>query len=243
MVEKRIDELEKSVKALAIHMKNELAKLERLRETKFEPEGSVSQRLRELEKEVLHQKTLTERLKNVVEEDIELGLTMDKIHDRDIAESEKSYKAEMKKLDETEAKKIEEIGRKYGEEFEEDEALMASNMKKLMEMRQKLDNMEAVMGKLEQFQSEKEMEIEQAVSKYTTKELAEFAKVIDRKFPELATKDEFRRLEDDVTKKISMIETPDLSHIERKIDVLEIKIGQIAAMVKDIYNKLPAVVE
>jgi hypothetical protein len=297
-MEKRIDDIEKSVKILAHHMKKELDELKKIHETKFDPDGSVTQRLRELEKEVMHQKKLTEALRDVVEEDTELEIEADKLQERkfeyfdekqvsglaelqadekkkldilsrklekELDELDTSEKKDLEQVRKEEQKKINTVNRKLfsgihkvekgqgkklvelqekvTNELEEDDVLMASNLKKIMDMKNKLNEMEFTMDKIEEFQRERDRKIEDIVMSQTTKHLGEFAKMIDQKFPELMTKEEFRKLEDEVMKRIDIIEAPDLSHIEKKVDVLERQVSQLVTMIRDVYNKLPAVVE
>jgi len=297
-MERRINDIEKSVKMLAHHMKKELDELKKIHDTKFDPNGSVNQRLRELEKEVMHQKKLTEVMRDVVEEDAELEIEADKLQERkfeyfdekqdssldelqadekkkldilsrklekELDQLDMEQKKDLEGLRKEEQKKISTVNRKLfssvrrvekeqdrklGElqekvtnELEEDDILMASNLKKIMDMKNKLNEMEITMDKIEEFQRERDRKIEDIVMSQTTKHLGEFAKMIDQKFPELVTKDEFRRLEDEVMRRIDIIEAPDLSHIEKKFDVLERQISQLVTMIRDVYNKLPAVVE
>jgi septation ring formation regulator EzrA len=86
-------------------------------------------------------------------------------------------------------------------------------------------------------------EISGMVSKLVVKNFEEFAKVMDRKIPHLMTRDEHVRHMEELSKKINSIQAPDLSGLARRIDMVEQKLEEISAFIQGVYNKMPVVVE
>ena len=73
--------------------------------------------------------------------------------------------------------------------------------------------------------------------------MATFSRQLDHLYPTLASKTEFEKFATALERKISLIEVPDISHIEHKVEDLEGKVLRLLSIVEDIYNRLPAVVE
>jgi hypothetical protein len=81
------------------------------------------------------------------------------------------------------------------------------------------------------------------MNKVITKHLGEFAKVMDKKLPNIVTREEYLSFIRDADKRLRNIESPDMSHIMQRIEMLEKEISSINTMARDVYNRIPVVVE
>jgi hypothetical protein len=88
-----------------------------------------------------------------------------------------------------------------------------------------------------------EKRFEMDALKLVTKSLEEFAESFDKKYPDLATKNDFERLAAELYGKIAMIQAPDIYSLVRRIDNLEIRINELNSLVRTVTSRMPLVVE
>lgn len=88
-----------------------------------------------------------------------------------------------------------------------------------------------------------EKKLEMIALKTTTKQLEEYSKMLDKKLPEIMTKEDYQRIMNIVNQRIKMPDIPDLKIIKDRVGVLEKNIEQIAAETRSIYGRLPFIVE
>jgi len=69
---------------------------------------------------------------------------------------------------------------------------------------------------------------------FLTKELEEFAKVLDKKI---------HALTDDMAQRIKIIEAPDMHPLERRVEFLEREVKEMLATMKSVSTRIPVVVE
>jgi exonuclease SbcC len=84
--------------------------------------------------------------------------------------------------------------------------------------------------------SELGKDLEMRATKILTRELEEFANLLDKKMPRFVTRDEFER-------SWAMIRTPDMGHLMQRIDFLEMKLNEIYTIARNLGTRLPVVVE
>lgn len=130
---------------------------------------------------------------------------------------------------ESETKKLEET-RKL---LEDESVYRVSLEKKLGDVEKKIDYVE----------KSKSARLEEEVTPIIARRLDEFARALDRKVPELMTREEFERFSGDVEQKLRRIEAPDTAPIERRIESLEKKLDRLTTVLKDFLNRMPVVVE
>jgi len=99
-----------------------------------------------------------------------------------------------------------------------------------------------------------ERDLEIKSTRVLTKELSNFANELEKRFPDLARRDEMnawaRNFErktmirlDEMQNRIRTIETPDLYQIISRVDELEMRISDLMALIRDIARRMPLVVE
>ncbi|GEM_PF-5291803 len=76
-----------------------------------------------------------------------------------------------------------------------------------------------------------------------TEQLNEFARTMDRRMPDLMTKDEFLVSLAGIKAKMQNIQAPDLRPMALRVEQLEREVGNISNMMHAMYNRLPIVVE
>jgi len=76
-----------------------------------------------------------------------------------------------------------------------------------------------------------------------TEQLNEFARTMDRRMPDLMTKDEFFAALGEIKTKMQGIQAPDLRPLALRVEQLEREISNISNMMHAMYNRLPIVVE
>lgn len=86
-------------------------------------------------------------------------------------------------------------------------------------------------------------EVENQMSRTISKHLAEFSKVMDKRLPNVVTREQHIAFMKDIDKRLQAIETPDMRNILHRIEHLENQLNQINTMAKDVYNRIPVVVE
>lgn len=81
------------------------------------------------------------------------------------------------------------------------------------------------------------------VSKLMTEQLHDFAKELDKRLPELVSKDEFLRVVKGIDSEMKSITTPDLRPFAQRMSALEQRIREISGMMQGLSNRWPVVVE
>lgn len=124
---------------------------------------------------------------------------------------------------------------------EEESALMSALHKNVQDMSARLKKLEghgpvAPTGRVPK-------DLENRVQVAATKQLAEFAKVMDKKLPELLTREAHEHDIREIRHRLRNIQSPDMAPVGKRVDILERKINEIVAMTKAMYNRLPVVVE
>ncbi|MBI2579612.1 MAG: hypothetical protein HYW27_01795 [Candidatus Aenigmarchaeota archaeon] len=79
--------------------------------------------------------------------------------------------------------------------------------------------------------------------KFVTAQLSEFAKHVDRKLPAVVTRDDFTRSMIELNHRISTLETPDFTYVNRRMQALEGKVNEIYSLLKSFSSSIPVVVE
>ena len=70
-----------------------------------------------------------------------------------------------------------------------------------------------------------------------------FAKSMDRRIPNIVSREEYVRQIADINQRMKTIDAPDLSPLGARVERLEKKIEEIAVMMRSMYNRIPIVVE
>jgi chromosome segregation ATPase len=86
-------------------------------------------------------------------------------------------------------------------------------------------------------------EIEDKFNKAIVKQLGKFAKVMDNRLPNIVTREEYISFIKDVDKRLQSIKPLDFSHLIRRIEMLENQINEINTIARDVYNRIPVIVE
>lgn len=204
-MEKRIEDLEESVRTLAQFIKNEVRRLEATKKMEEKmPKGLTAEdRVREMERVIDDQTKTINEIRNILKGDVDLDIK---------------------------SRSLEEM------RSEEEDVERLAIEKKVLDLRHKISSLEANV--------KKPAEIKTIVDRsYIVKEMEEFARKMDEKYPNLATRDEFETFKKEINNKIDLIETPNLEHIEKKIEDLEKTLSDITEVMRKLSRKIPAVVE
>ncbi len=224
-MEKRITELEESVKVLAKYMKTELEKVEQLKHQ--DHRAPVEDKVAMMSAEVAEMRKLLEKQAQYAFKEHELT------------------EAKEKSLEEL-LNDVEPLERRLEKEMDDEDVERVSIDKNISDVRQRIAELENNVRKLAELEVREEnlsRNVEKISQRFLAAGLAEFSKDLDRMYPTLATKTEFEKFAAQLERKIDTIEVPDMSHIERKVNDLENKVLRLLNIVEDIYNRLPAVVE
>lgn len=248
-MEKRIENLEESVKTLARFVREEIEKLNTAGIGAFDPEGKtgIEKKIGKLEFEIGQQKEVINGLWDLLKKRMRMDVSLEKKEAGVVKGLEEEVSEISEIMEEEMAKKDEELAEKSAR-FEDVQTL--SFRKDLQTMRsmvdqvkERTDDTEHKIKELKEHLTNYHKNIKDVATSVLMHRLQDFASEIDKKYPELATRAEFQRLEDDLRTRIKIIEVPDLTHIEKRVAVLEKKIGDLAYMIQDVYEKVPAVVE
>jgi len=79
--------------------------------------------------------------------------------------------------------------------------------------------------------------------KLLTQQLNEFAKSVDRRIPNVVSREEYMRQVADLNQRMRTVEAPDLSPLGARVERLEKKLDEIAGMMRQMYDRVPIVVE
>lgn len=88
-----------------------------------------------------------------------------------------------------------------------------------------------------------ERDLESRATALVSKELAAFSEAIDRKFPDLVTKADFAAWSRAVAERIQAIEAPDVSPLVDRIDRLELRLNELAGLIREVAMRMPLVIE
>ena len=88
-----------------------------------------------------------------------------------------------------------------------------------------------------------ESNMKMASLKMLTQQLNDFAKSMDKRLPNVVSREEYVRQMADVNQRVRTIEAPDLSPLAGRVGALERKIEEVASMMRGVYNRIPIVVE
>jgi len=86
-------------------------------------------------------------------------------------------------------------------------------------------------------------EIESQMGKTISKHLGEFSKVMDKRLPNVVTREQHMAFIKDIDNRLQHMEVPDVSNVLHRIQRLESQINEINSMAKDVYNRIPVIVE
>ncbi|MBI2173140.1 MAG: hypothetical protein HYT73_02940 [Candidatus Aenigmarchaeota archaeon] len=118
--------------------------------------------------------------------------------------------------------------------------------KRLVEMEMSIKDLKSIEAQsrkalehLENFDRDMKMES----TKFVTAQLSEFAKHVDSRLPAVVTRDEFSQSMIELNHKISTLETPDMTHLNKRMRALEGKVSEIYYLLKSFSDSLPVVVE
>ncbi|MFH1631130.1 MAG: hypothetical protein ABIA21_02815, partial [Candidatus Aenigmatarchaeota archaeon] len=88
-----------------------------------------------------------------------------------------------------------------------------------------------------------ERELEIIIVREVGKHINDFAVSVDKRFPDVVTKEDFDKWADSVAMRVRDIETPDMTPLSQRLDVLENRVSEIANTFRLIAGRLPLVIE
>ncbi|MFH0949265.1 MAG: hypothetical protein V1802_02150 [Candidatus Aenigmatarchaeota archaeon] len=232
--EKRMQEMEESIKILAKHLKEEISRIDAAKHT-IHGHTNTETRIQKIENDIESLKSSLQLRTNkpTIQQlqmpeqyhAIEKDLTEYRASSEKMIEEESVARISLEKTIAELEEKIEFLSKKLSgvEKMESNEKLATNEMKKIY-------------GNIDK-------SIERHASKFLVQELDKFAKHMDAKYPKLATKDETYRTIEELNKKMRLIKAPDISSLEMKITAMEKKLSELSFALKSSYEKMPMVVE
>ncbi|MEM7813691.1 MAG: hypothetical protein QW548_02200 [Candidatus Aenigmatarchaeota archaeon] len=88
-----------------------------------------------------------------------------------------------------------------------------------------------------------ERELESRATAVVSKEIAAFAEAIDKKFPDLMTKADFAQWSKAVAQRVQTIEAPDIRPLMERMDKFELRLNELASLIREVATRMPIVVE
>ena len=121
---------------------------------------------------------------------------------------------------------------------------MEAKVSKVSEVVGHIENIEGLdVQKLSSRINDIEGDMKMNTVKMLTQQLNEFAKSMDRRLPNVVSREEYMRQIADLNQRMRTIEAPDLSPLGSRVERLERKIEEVASMMRQMYDRVPIVVE
>ncbi len=183
--------------------------------------------LSELRSEIEALKAMQGDIKKRVEEEI---LGKEGILD----EARQKFQAEVEEKISYFSSKIDELAMKM--QLEKEQISKSLNMDELMKIRNDILTQKRAIHDIER-------NLEISAARFFTENLEEFAKELDKKIPQVVTRDEFAKEIRLFDTRLKRIHAPDTSGIEQRLVLLERKISEIYAMTRNFSMQQPIIVE
>ncbi len=121
---------------------------------------------------------------------------------------------------------------------------MEAKVNKISEIAEHMENVEGLdIQKLSNRISDIESNMKINTVKLLTQQLNEFAKSVDRRLPNIVSREEYARQIADLNQRMRTVEAPDLSPLGARVERLERKIEEVASMMRQMYDRVPIIVE
>ncbi|MFA4819398.1 MAG: DUF3106 domain-containing protein [Candidatus Aenigmatarchaeota archaeon] len=196
--------------------------------------------------------SLTEKMKNATE-----ALEDESVNRQSMEKRIMDLESKTEKIDSMEIHDIENLANemKYAKETLEEESVTRQSLEKRLhaietDMSQVRgveagqENAEKVdVTKLSNRIQDMESNMKLMTVRLLTQQLNEFAKSIDRRLPNIVSREEYLRQIADLNQRIRTVEAPDLAPLGARVGRLEKKLEEIAGMMRGMYNRIPIVVE
>src|SRR3989344_1882486 len=121
---------------------------------------------------------------------------------------------------------------------------MEAKVNKASEIASHIENVEGLdIQKLSNRINDIESNMKLNTVKLLTQQLNEFAKSMDRRIPNIVSREEYTRQVADLNQRVRTVEAPDLSPLGARVERLEKKIEEVVSMMRPMYDPVPIVVE
>jgi hypothetical protein len=124
-----------------------------------------------------------------------------------------------------------------------EEKLLTVLGEEVKRIEQVMGNQRAEIENLIKVERQAEREMEARATRIVTKELAEFASLMDKRFPYLVSKNDFDKLSAEVLARIERVEAPDTGPILRRVEEMEKRLEDFARLITTIAQRMPLVIE
>jgi hypothetical protein len=124
-----------------------------------------------------------------------------------------------------------------------DKSLGEAVNREVSEVRILVDKAEAAKKRMETTIDNALKGLRSHVQSTVAKELSIFSEILDKKFPDLVNQSMFHELEQRMNRQINTIEVPNISPVVSRLDDLELRVVELASLLKTINNRMPLVVE
>ncbi len=236
----------KRIEARDVKKLSELA--EEMRDTEMHDVKKLRDAINDFKKVEHHDvKRLTEELTAMKE-----ALDNETVNRVSMEKRFKSMEDELAKFENVEAEAIETLNKmelrdvhRIKQDLDEESARRISMEKRMAELEEQIEEGEtpkdtgALAGRIQDIEKNMKM----VSMKMLTQQLNEFAKMMDKRIPNIVSKEQYKREIADLRQRIKTVETPDLAPLGARVDRLEKKIEEAVGMMKGMYNRIPYVVE
>jgi len=227
-IESKVENYEKYIHETFSQLKNlEAGDIKRMNAALEQTKGHELQEIKELAEQLVKER-------DEMEDEVVNRLSLE----RRVNEMEQK----MKHLNETE-KEVKELDIDRAS-MERHVQTIDSGLKEMNDMMQKIKSLENVdISKVSNRLQDMESNMKMQTVKLLTQQLNEFAKSLERRLPNIVSREEYMRQIADINQRMRTIEAPDLSPLGARVGRLEKKIEEIAVMMRSMYNRVPIVVE
>ncbi|HLC76581.1 MAG TPA: hypothetical protein VJH04_00080 [archaeon] len=227
-IESKVENYEKYIHETFSQLKNlEAGDIKRMNAALEQTKGHELQEIKELAKQLVKER-------DEMEDEVVNRLSLE----RRVNEMEQK----MKHLNETE-KEVKELDIDRAS-MERHVQTIDSGLREMNDMMQKIKSLENVdISKVSNRLQDMESNMKMQTVKLLTQQLNEFAKSLERRLPNIVSREEYMRQIADINQRMRTIEAPDLSPLGARVGRLEKKIEEIAVMMRSMYNRVPIVVE
>ncbi len=121
---------------------------------------------------------------------------------------------------------------------------MEEEIHKNSQLGEEMENVEGIgLNSLSARVQDMEKNMKMISMKMLTQQLNEFAKAMDRRFPNIVSREEYKREIADLRQRVRTVEAPDMAPLGSRVERLERKVEEAIGMMKGMYNRIPYVVE
>jgi|GEM_PF-3146704 len=124
-----------------------------------------------------------------------------------------------------------------------EEKILSSLSEEIKRIEQTMNAQRAEIENLLRAERQAERELEARATRIVTKELAEFASLMDKRFPHMVSRSEFDKLNAEILARVQRIEAPDTRPMLQRLQEMEKRTEDFYRILQQIASRMPLVME